>query len=32
VRKLNKKGLDVGTGEEEISKIRKKELERLLSI
>ena len=32
VRKLNKKGLDVGTREEEISKIRKKELERLLSI
>ena len=32
VRKLNKKGLDAGAREEEISKIRKKELERLLSI
>jgi hypothetical protein len=32
VRKLNKKGLDVGVREEEISKVRKKELERLLSI
>jgi hypothetical protein len=32
VRKLNKKGLDVGIREEELSEIRKRELERLLSI
>ena len=32
VRKLNKKGLDVGVREEELSKVRKRELERLLSI
>ena len=31
VRKLNKKGFDIGTREEELSKVRKKELERLSS-
>lgn len=31
VRKLNKKGLDVGTKEDEISEVRKKELGRLSS-
>ena len=30
-RKLNKEGLDVGIREEELSEIRKRELERLLS-
>jgi hypothetical protein len=30
VRKLNKKGLDAGVREEEISEVRKKALERLL--
>ena len=32
VRKLNRKRLDVGIREEELSKVRKRELERLLSI
>ena len=31
VRKLNKKGLDVGTKEDEISEVRKKDLGRLSS-
>jgi hypothetical protein len=31
VRKLNRKGFDVGTREEEIAEVRKKALERLLS-
>ena len=31
VRELNRKGFDVGTREEEISEVRKRELERLLS-
>jgi len=30
VRKLNKKGFDMGVREEELSEVRKKELERLL--
>ncbi len=32
IRKLNKKGFDVGTREDELSEVRKKELERLSSV